>query len=335
MSDVYCRACKDSGAIGDFSAAASDDASSGGEIIDDIDSPACLVNITPKHRRGGQLKKPRNLLTVESELEIPNGKELIKHEKKSSTNNQLKKKTNNTSSSCCSSSSSSNCKKKSTPQSTPNKLSTTQCQNNNKKIEEYEYADDAIAFNADLSADICKMGILNENESKLMIRVQGKEELPARQTNANSNVKNLNKYPSVIDNKCSSPNNRTKLNRNKNSDIVLEPNIEIIDQNTKLKDFTRKFGKIIPKNNLSRDDDHNGNDGSRDNRLNRNYSTLPKMKKTGSASAPYERPMKKIPMRTTPDGTNIYYWCDLSKKMLKGYFALINFFNLYIFAIHV
>lgn len=56
-------------------------------------------------------------------------------------------------------------------------------------------------------------------------------------------------------------------------------------------------------------------------------ATLPKFKRAnsvatstpvnggGGAAAGYRR---KVPMRTTPDGTNIYYWCELSKRAQKG-----------------
>lgn len=53
--------------------------------------------------------------------------------------------------------------------------------------------------------------------------------------------------------------------------------------------------------------------------MHRMYSTLPRMKKvhTTQPDAAHQPPYS-IPMRTTPDGTSIYYLCDLSKNVIKG-----------------
>lgn len=253
MSDVYCRACVD-------------------DI--DVDSPACLANITPKRGK----PKHRNLLTIESELELPNVKEPKKERKISvrEKNNENRKS---------------------------EKEKCLNGRNNNKKVEEYEVAQ--LAIDDDLSVDIVKMGVLNDYESQIMIRVQGKEELPATQTNTETsglNNVNLNKYSSV-DNCSNHPldSNRILDNLVDNTNMANDRTIE-----SKVKD---------PKNEISIDD-YNGNDGRFD-RLNRAYSTLPKMK--NKQTVPNLRPLRKVPMRTTPDGTNIYYWCDVPKKTLKGY----------------
>lgn len=55
----------------------------------------------------------------------------------------------------------------------------------------------------------------------------------------------------------------------------------------------------------------------------RNYSTLPKMRKSHfHPSILYSRETTrtpfKVPKRTTVDGTNIYYWCDVPKSKIKG-----------------
>lgn len=47
-------------------------------------------------------------------------------------------------------------------------------------------------------------------------------------------------------------------------------------------------------------------------------STLPRTKRTAAMQAFYNRAINLVPKRRTPDGTTIYYWCDLSKKTLKG-----------------
>lgn len=71
--------------------------------------------------------------------------------------------------------------------------------------------------------------------------------------------------------------------------------------------------------------DANGNEGDdeaeggRANRGARAYCTLPR-KHRGVAAVLYKNaPLP--PRRTTPDGTDIYYWCDVPKKKLNGKFA--------------
>lgn len=47
-------------------------------------------------------------------------------------------------------------------------------------------------------------------------------------------------------------------------------------------------------------------------------STLPRTKRLAAMQAFYSKAMHLVPKRRTPDGTNIYYWCDLPKKALQG-----------------
>ncbi len=259
MSDVYCRTCDD-------------------DI--DFDSPACLANITPKRGK----PKHRNLLTIESELELPN----VKEPKKERIKLSVREKNNEN--------------RKSAKENCLNG------KNNNKKVEEYELAQLATAFDDDLTVDIVKMGVLNDYESQIMIRVQGKEELPATQTTNNTetsglNNVNLNEYSSV-DNCSNHPLDSNRIIDN----LVDNTNASNNDRRTnKSKSKDRKNPTLI--------DDYNGNDGFY--RLNRAYSTLPKMKNKQNVPN-LTRPLRKVPMRTTPDGTNIYYWCDVPKKMQKG-----------------
>lgn len=326
MSEVYCRACdtqsklvepNDSDASGDSTATITGAAESSAD--DNIDSPACLANITPKRRAGSKAKPAANVLTIESELEIPSGKGLLKSTKSSSVTPKLSQQKK-----------AMTVKAKKTTAGAKAKITKVadnlNGRNNNKKIEEYEWADDATAFDAaELPAtekQHRKVGVLNAIESKLMIRVQGTEELPARQQTTVAK-KQLNgttnqHLPSVIDNKlkthsiASSSLKSSISNRSKN-----------ISSNNVCNDFEPAAERPVGC------DDHNGNDGSRMNRLNRNYSTLPKMKRIGGGQpihAGHERPMKKIPMRTTPDGTNIYYWCDMSKRAIKGLVVAFLFF---------
>ncbi|XP_065367973.1 uncharacterized protein LOC135960584 isoform X1 [Calliphora vicina] len=46
-------------------------------------------------------------------------------------------------------------------------------------------------------------------------------------------------------------------------------------------------------------------------------ATLPRTKRTAAIQAFYNRAINLVPKRRTPDGTTIYYWCDLPKKSIK------------------
>lgn len=236
MSDVYCRTC------------------------DEANSPACLANITPKKSK----PKNRNILNVESEIEIPSSTSAAMN----GTNTVVKKSP-----------------KKDSP--ILNAKKDNKCDNkskngtnNNKNYEEYELADDATSLNGEtMTDDATKIGLIKDFDSKLMIRVQGKEELPVVEQNLN------------VDNKTS------RNNKNPSNNFTLRP-------------------KLV-KNDLNGNLGGNGVSGMRHSR---SYSTLPKRKRpTNHHSMWYNRPhLLQVPSRMTPDGTQIYYWCNLSKKTLKG-----------------
>ncbi|KAL9921893.1 uncharacterized protein ACN427_002684 isoform 1-T2 [Glossina fuscipes fuscipes] len=46
-------------------------------------------------------------------------------------------------------------------------------------------------------------------------------------------------------------------------------------------------------------------------------TTLPRTKRSDAMLAHYNRVIHLVPKRRTPDGTNIYYWCDVPKQALK------------------
>ncbi|TMW48592.1 hypothetical protein DOY81_006330 [Sarcophaga bullata] len=46
-------------------------------------------------------------------------------------------------------------------------------------------------------------------------------------------------------------------------------------------------------------------------------TTLPRTKRSAAMQAFYNRAVNLVPKRRTPDGTTIYYWCDLPKNSLK------------------
>lgn len=230
LSEIYCRTC------------------------DEANSPACLVNITPKKSK----PKNRNILYVESEIEVPSSSAAPVN-----ATNSVAKKSPRKESLQLNPKTGQKLEKKDKNKS-----------NNNKNYEEYELADDATSLNGQTTDDSTNIEILKDFDSKLMIRVQGKEELPVIEQNLN------------ID------NNKISNNRNPSINLMSRP-------------------KLF-KNDL------NGNLGRC--RLSRSYSTLPKRKRpTNHHSMWYNRPnLLQVPSRITPDGTQIYYWCNLPKKTLKG-----------------
>lgn len=54
-------------------------------------------------------------------------------------------------------------------------------------------------------------------------------------------------------------------------------------------------------------------------------ATLPRAKRSAAQHAFYQRALSLVPKRRTPDGTNIYYWCDLPRKALKGVLLRFDF----------
>lgn len=245
-------------------------------VNEDADSPACLATVPASMQsNSSSKKKPTNLLTVESELELPGSLKTIKQ-----------------------------CTTKSVTEKSPKR----DRQNNNNdrsraaSIEELEFGDD-VSAGLSLEADGDELpqptGVLDAAaiESRQLTRVHGAEELPAAQQSPDDGQE-------------------SKIMRGKLGLPVL----------------SKAASAPVA-------DDRNGNDN--DQKSNRNYSTLPKVKKHTTKPSSVKQPSaeisnfanvtlvsvthpngsgvrRKVPMRTTPDGTNIYYWCDMSKRPLKG-----------------
>lgn len=270
MSDVYCRTC------------------------DEANSPACLANVTPKRNR----PKHRNLLTVESEIEMPGGgggaqkKKIVNKEKKKSPK---------------------------TPESPRKDIKKTvespkmsKKNNNRDNMEEYELADDATSLNGDMTDDIVKIGVLSDLDPRMIVRVHGKEELPVVEQSRAKQIQKLQKqsldpekdpHPLRVEVEYHADNDGTRKGERISSDANLNSKTEVSDKAQK----------------DAREGDLNGN--SKFVPRKRFYSTFPKRKRsTIHHSMWYNRPisLKKVPQRTTPDGTNIYYWCDVPKKSTKG-----------------
>lgn len=395
MSDVYYHACNDD-----------DNADDDGDVENCTiaDSPSCL-NKMPNNR----IKpKHKNVLNVESELVTTDNKKLttssltkkdrkkqknsnspIKKEQKSSNNEINSTYGNNDDSRHCSINSSNNRNHKNCSNINVNSNNNSGSKkryengtNNNEKIQEYELADDAISLNGGCGSgdgdiltlnngddDVIKIGILSENDSKLMISVHGEEELPVIEQQTlkiqienyeNKMTKNLEK---VEDEKFNNSSSFKKFVPIETKNHPLEP-IVVIDEKLSLTDCKTEESdaKLIEnrQNNDTNDDindkdeekavrikllsDYNGNDNEGDSincgerksskqdikkeffKNNKNIeeeiktsSTLPKKSKKSSIYQNfYNKALRMVPKRITPDGTNIYYWCDLPKKALKG-----------------
>lgn len=276
MSDIYCRTCDDDKY--------------------NIDSPACLNTVVDKNtKKSGH--RQRNLLTVESEIEMVHHSSSPKESKKSASNKKHLKPTKR--SKCCTVVKGSktgpdkNCKK-----------TEVNGRNNNEKMDECEYADDAIAFNSDFNEKMVKTGLIDEVESKLMIRVQGKEELPVVQQQQTTNDENI-----FVEN----TNSNVYIDLNQKTRPIKNVTAKNVDLSAVSKETETKTTMDEKFNNISIND-YNGNKDNNNKITRRKCSTLPKTKKT----LLQDNRSKRFPMRKTPDGTTIYYWCDVPKKTLKG-----------------
>lgn len=144
----------------------------------------------------------------------------------------------------------------------------------NANFTEFEFADDAISLNGDRPPSRTSIASSKETENPY-INVNGKEELPSKQE--------ICQYPPVDES--SSPPKKINLDSSlKNGDDVDVDNVNL------------KIG--------SPDFDSNSNK-IKARKITRCY-TLPKCKNKHGVLAP--------PVRITPDGTHIFYWCDMAKR---------------------
>lgn len=278
MSDVYCRTCD----------------------VESYDTPAILMKVAPKRTAADRRRHTyHNVLNVNSELEIltanANGNETACIDIEHGTLPADSK-------TCGSFSDSDGCGERAT---------------------EYELGNDVAASNDEELDNVTIQTAIDMNQ---MIRVRGKEELPASSTETDN-------AEFVVD------------------DILDESDADNVEDNVN-EAFGKSLKRIPFKTNC--DDDHplaitqidysdepinevgtnttnnsnalNANDsnGTLSNapakasvfeRMHRMCGTLPKPQKM---VASLNRVGHSIPTRTTPDGTTIYYFCNLSKRALKG-----------------
>ncbi|KAK5643866.1 hypothetical protein RI129_007711 [Pyrocoelia pectoralis] len=162
---------------------------------------------------------------------------------------------------------------------------------NNANFAEFEFADDAISLNGDASDDrpssrASESSTQSFKETSFTenpyINVNGKEELPC--------AEEIKKCPISISPK---QNDVTTSNVVKLQDINIKliANDNIHSNEKDIPTFDSNYNKLIQ------------------NKC-RNYCTLPKLK----IKHKFYRPVVIPPHRITPDGTHIYYWCDLTRR---------------------
>lgn len=334
MSEIYCRACED-------------------EAVTNS-TPACLNNMPSKKSK----PKHKTILSVESELVVASSSS--SSSSSSSDDNKSKSKKDNKK---CSASpkkkdkSGKKCAKECRAEKAKSCDASLNGSNNNlKPQQEYEIADDATSLNGDIGSETVassgKIAILSETESKLMISVRGKEELPVEQAapksysfkrcipgHSDSHPLQQQSNEDLDEVFTSSPPG-TETNKVDDGDDVDGDNVTestpMLNNNSH-NDCNGNNEGIPPMNSTTTAkkaalpleggdellekrgdaDEKGGGGGGGETKT----STLPR---TGAASKKssvhqnfYNKALRMVPKRRTPDGTDIYYWCDLPKKALK------------------
>lgn len=289
MSEVYCRTCDE------------DDH----EVVhipkNRFDSPAILTNVT---KRTVQRNKSFHLtMTVKPKI----------HSQTEKFNNIILEDANK-------------------------KVHKENTENNKNSSEEFELGDDVVVSSDDIfyvsnsSSSNATGNMIESNETIRMVR--GKEELPVTSEPIQQLRHSFNKKSStkkLIDNKAIEINAKVQPSEK----VVCTHDHPLIIHDNKIN--AKESGESKPKiNQLMKNVndncryDNNSNQESMLSpssfekysilkRMHRKYSTLPKMKKISTAQAdtadcgPYS-----IPSRTV-NGIQIYYMCDLSKNLIKGF----------------
>lgn len=268
-----------------------------------IDSPACLTTITkPKPP-----EQTRTLLNVESEIEYSKNfnKKLV-----------LKK----------------------SPAKKKDKARAEQ--------EEYEVACEADETGDESGVDESqvKIGIMTETDKKFMIRVNGREETPslpsidADESKTQKPKKPVNSLSFLTKAKQSPKKIKTRLSKFKNKETQGASNVNNNDTSGsvklpegtegKLREGTEgklqgSDGKLLEASTGKLPESSDGNNNSGDDKVDGQvkFSTLPMVNRHK-----HKRTIA-IPQRTTSDGTQIFYICDLPKKLKKGSFRFFFIFS--------
>lgn len=181
--------------------------------------------------------------------------------------------------------------------------------------DEFEYADDAISLNGELTeserpnsrSSLTSLKSL-QNSDPTYITVNGKEELPSPEQIKTCSPTRESQHPSPISpQKTEAP--ETNINSNNLRDVE--------DSNDKV---ATDLDKIEIKIDGEEADSFDGNcNPTLSSPLkSRHSSTLPKRKRSSVNHKMWYRPLLQPPHRVTPDGTDIYYWCDMPKRKENG-----------------
>lgn len=174
--------------------------------------------------------------------------------------------------------------------------------------EEYEVACEADETGDESGADESqvKIGIMTESDKKFMIRVNGREETPS--------VPSIDADESKTQKpKKSSVNSLSFLSKAKQSPKKIKTRL------SKLRNKETQGASNVNNNDTSgstkQPEDSDGNNNNDDDKVDGQvkFSTLPMVNRHK-----HKRTIA-IPQRTTSDGTQIYYICDLPKKLKKGF----------------
>lgn len=150
----------------------------------------------------------------------------------------------------------------------------------NANYTECEYADDAINLEKKgecMSSCSFSRTVYNEAAKNPYITVNGKEELPC--------VHEIKYYLS---------DNMTQIEKISESEILANQIVNNRERNKIRRNINGNYNQVNVKNIYS-------------------YCTLPKNKKKVTCPKFWLRHANP-PKRVTPDGTHIYYWCDIHKK---------------------
>lgn len=193
-------------------------------------------------------------------------------------------------------------------------------ENNTYKNDEFELGDDVATEKPISNSD----KIIETMNTKDLIRVRGKEEFPATTDESNDLP-----FTQQFDNSNLNSNSKSFLKQHSQKTVCTDDHpllIASVDKNDT--STTQRHFEC---------DDFNGNGVTKQQKINvlkqmhRMYSTLPKMKKSTLLQQQQANtnvingPPYSIPTRITPDGTTIYYLCDLNKQILKGAFEYFHF----------
>jgi hypothetical protein len=182
--------------------------------------------------------------------------------------------------------------------------------------DEYEIACEAADETGEESADDreVRIGIMTEKDKKNMIRVNGKEETPSVPSVDTEVVAETSKkpVPSVLFLKKQS--NAKKSPKKPKCRLSMFKNKNKVPESTNSINNNEPSASIKERNETG--DESDGNNNNDDDKVDGQvkYSTLPLVNKQK-----HKRTIA-IPQRTTSDGTQIFYLCDLPKKLKKGFF---------------